>query len=295
MITGLKGGGYLPQNNFSFDDLDEREKQSLYEEKPVLASNSFLLGKIKEDPNILPELVKRVTKVFYDFKISKDKTSDVSLETKLYYDKFTDVTDMIKDIFGERSNMYHLAKIINGEDHIDVWYDRSTKDVIEFASNSLSYTQIEAIANHFGIKYDEDEHDTEEKLLKFMIEENAEVESLLDMALFRGDETGYMDDAYDKFKNNLSFEFLNKTFTIVEDHETPRIEISLKDAIELMGKPEFQEYTDEEHGEFYIMNTSDLYFDLSDIDDQTMSYIEGFSEESFFEYFNEEGVELPKR
>ena len=34
MIKGIKGGGYLPQNNFSFGDLEEKTKIRILEKKP---------------------------------------------------------------------------------------------------------------------------------------------------------------------------------------------------------------------------------------------------------------------
>ena len=34
MIKGIKGGGYLPQNNFSFYDLEEKTKIRILEKKP---------------------------------------------------------------------------------------------------------------------------------------------------------------------------------------------------------------------------------------------------------------------
>jgi hypothetical protein len=39
IIKGLVGGGYLPENNFSLDDLDPEVRDSLKEEKPRLFSN----------------------------------------------------------------------------------------------------------------------------------------------------------------------------------------------------------------------------------------------------------------
>ena len=37
IVEGIKGGGYLPQNNFNLNDLDYEEKEELVEEKPELA------------------------------------------------------------------------------------------------------------------------------------------------------------------------------------------------------------------------------------------------------------------
>ena len=36
IIKGISGGGYLPQNNFSFDDLDQKVKIRILEKKPLL-------------------------------------------------------------------------------------------------------------------------------------------------------------------------------------------------------------------------------------------------------------------
>jgi hypothetical protein len=36
-VTGINGGGYMPENNFSLDDLDEEEKAALIKLKPTLA------------------------------------------------------------------------------------------------------------------------------------------------------------------------------------------------------------------------------------------------------------------
>jgi hypothetical protein len=42
LIQGIVGGGYMPQNNFSLEDLPEDEAESLMEEKPTLMTPKYL-------------------------------------------------------------------------------------------------------------------------------------------------------------------------------------------------------------------------------------------------------------
>lgn len=67
-ITGINGGGWLPENNFSISDLNEIQKRDLYELKPVLMSandlwlmnnqemNKTILNKIKIELGASPFL-----------------------------------------------------------------------------------------------------------------------------------------------------------------------------------------------------------------------------------------------
>ena len=42
-VKGIKGGGYLPQNNFSLSDLDEEKRKALVEQKPQLGTSYDIL------------------------------------------------------------------------------------------------------------------------------------------------------------------------------------------------------------------------------------------------------------
>jgi len=42
-VKGIKGGGYLPQNNFSLFDLDEEQRKALVEQKPQLGTSYDIL------------------------------------------------------------------------------------------------------------------------------------------------------------------------------------------------------------------------------------------------------------
>jgi len=42
-VKGIKGGGYLPQNNFSLSDLDEEKRKALIEQKPQLGTSYDIL------------------------------------------------------------------------------------------------------------------------------------------------------------------------------------------------------------------------------------------------------------
>jgi hypothetical protein len=42
-VKGIKGGGYLPQNNFSLSDLDDEQRKALIEQKPQLGTSYDIL------------------------------------------------------------------------------------------------------------------------------------------------------------------------------------------------------------------------------------------------------------
>ena len=50
IVKGIKGGGYMPENNFSMDDLPEAQRDALYKEKPGLMTASDYLKTLPIDP-----------------------------------------------------------------------------------------------------------------------------------------------------------------------------------------------------------------------------------------------------
>ena len=66
IIHGIKGGGYMPENNFSLSDLPEEEQEALAEEKPALRSPEFLFkqeGLTRQNGNIIADWINEETRI----------------------------------------------------------------------------------------------------------------------------------------------------------------------------------------------------------------------------------------
>ena len=115
IIEGIKGGGYMPQNNFSINDLDDDVKEDLLAEKPELAGPMERVRKFLEEG--------KTKEAVYEIKEMMD-------ENRMDYDEFTFYE-------GEptKDNYWHvgvrLASYDDYEEFIGVTEDKATKSLYD--------------------------------------------------------------------------------------------------------------------------------------------------------------------
>lgn len=80
-ITGIKGGGYKPENNFSLKDLDEQTRERLLVANP----NLLTLGEKIERFGITSDVVKQLRKDAYE--VGVDPGYDFDIEKKQFHGK----------------------------------------------------------------------------------------------------------------------------------------------------------------------------------------------------------------
>lgn len=120
IIKGIKGGGYMPENNFSLVDLPEAEQDALFEKRPELATCSYYFKKKGLDDT----LKQMLCNFLGDF-----TTGGLSMEDwvgdNLVVQKFNDWADVV-DTIGDKDAEYY-KKVMESDEHLD--FDVSEDDV----------------------------------------------------------------------------------------------------------------------------------------------------------------------
>lgn len=113
IIKGIRGGGYLPENNFMLSDLPQEVQDELVEEKPGLASLSYDFKK------------RGMTKQLLDRMEATWEETDMSFpefkNNMFWYDTRYDLDDFLESYGGDQA--VWAAKILDGREHLDIWFD----------------------------------------------------------------------------------------------------------------------------------------------------------------------------
>lgn len=125
LIKGIKGGGYMPQNNFSLDDLDESDREELIQMNPNLMS---VFDKYKKD-GLTPEVTAGLENKLYDSPlpgIDSIEQKETILET------WDDLERLANDL--DIEPLKNLISYVEQEDDID---DLNNKDNVQELADEL--------------------------------------------------------------------------------------------------------------------------------------------------------------
>lgn len=155
-IKGIVGGGYLPDSNFSINDLSDSERERLVNMKPALQE---FLDYVKEkgvDDHIKQILI--------------DEGLEVDEETGyIIVDRYKDVEQLIDHTDKSDGLASRIYQIMSGEESIDLWDDRLTYDYLGYHITGNQETvfkeyveskypdEYEEIGNWFEVIKDEDD------------------------------------------------------------------------------------------------------------------------------------------
>lgn len=183
-IQKIIGGGYLSDNNFSVNDLDEKVKERLLAVKPALMSFMDIL----KNGNL--ELAKERF-IESNYVVSG---SDVIIDTS------ANLVDLIEDFGDESAKQY--AGYLTGEEYIE--YDIS--DYNEYIKNQLTSEQKEELIKYTKNELlidDDDDLDISEAL-DMLESDSADIYYELSAAIRYGYESGTMDEIHNAYKNALN-------------------------------------------------------------------------------------------
>jgi len=190
-VKGIKGGGYMPENNFDLSDLDDQTREELVEQKPELGSSYDMLkaGKTEEFYEKLEseldafdlyltslQLDTENNRVIFDRETSPDR---------LYGVVGLDSADLIKRISG----------LFNGETDIrdiydyprEIVYDK-LEDVADDLYEGLSEDEQQALKEF--VKKNYEDIDPNESSIEEIISEVDEIDTAFRNAVLTGMEMG---------------------------------------------------------------------------------------------------------
>jgi hypothetical protein len=110
IVLGIRGGGYLPENNFSINDIDEDERNELIEQKPDLADAAHYLR------------LKGYDDVFED-KLAKELSQHLRVGVELINEKYcvverwSDISDLVSALYftSEHKDIESIKEIFDGD------------------------------------------------------------------------------------------------------------------------------------------------------------------------------------
>ena len=137
-IQAIHGGGYLPEENFSLNDLDDAAKTKLYEKKPQLMPFMEKLSAFGVNENILDELEEAGATI--------DRSTP---EYPYVFGEYTSLKDMVEEV--GNSTATWIISTMDGDHYYDIEVD--TKQIF---SDNLSSAQDRQLENYVKQKYPDD-------------------------------------------------------------------------------------------------------------------------------------------
>lgn len=226
IIKGIRGGGYLPENNFSLDHLSEEQRTALLEEKPELGGFMHRL-KVQGDSQQLRDDVLAYLREFGGLRPQWQETGLVySRWNRLY--SFID--DLTKDDF-TKSLANSFAGY--GDDPFEDFSFAVSKDSVENFYDDLPLKYQIVIANHVLKLVEENEGEDEaeyfapsetSEVIEKLKEHDEENYDHLARAVETGERVGAENEAYDALMSSLraarrSIDNAKLVFPTYEDDE----------------------------------------------------------------------------
>ena len=114
-IKGIRGGGYMPENNFKLGDLPEETQDELIELKPGLASISYDYKRRGMTKQLLDRMESMWEETEVDFPEFSEK------DNTFWHDTNSDLDGFLDSYGGDQATW--VAKILDGRESLDIWFD----------------------------------------------------------------------------------------------------------------------------------------------------------------------------
>jgi hypothetical protein len=211
MVTGLKGGGHDPANNFSMADLDETQQEAIYSKKPALAP---LMYKVKKGTATVEDF-SEMSDLFTNEGIVSGNNFLVDLETKtITLDAFSEVDGIL-----DWASLYNFGTLKSmaetvAEGYMDQYeYGRADDDDLESILEGLDKNWHLALEKYVEQNMTDPEEYSSDNLLDIIREDPQldDVYEAFESAYRDAVDTGTFDDLYEHFEkaiknNGISFD-----------------------------------------------------------------------------------------
>jgi hypothetical protein len=282
MVTGLRGGGHDPANNFSMDDLDETQQEAIYSKKPALAPLMYKVNKGTAKVADFGEM----SDLFVEATIVSGNNFLVNLETKtITLDAFSEIDDIVDwAIHFNFGNIKYMAQTVE-EGYIEQnEYDRADDDDLEAILDGLDKNSHLALEKYVeqNMPDPEEEEYSSDNLLRIIRENDNfdDVYEAFESAYRDAIDSGSFDDLNEQFMSAIKHNGIS--YDQSSDHyawNTP-----MSNALDL-----FRELTDEEHYDARDAAMSELQ--ISDADEARYGY-HGFRVEAGSERLSDQLFEV---
>lgn len=196
LVKGIRGGGYLKENNFSMGDLSEEQRQELYNINPELMGPLDYYKKM----GITDDLIRKTADVLgvNPHNVQLDKTG-ATIKT------FFNFEDFVEEWCGKDANRnmefepYYSSNNVSN-DSIESLIDSLPSDLVK---------KIIADVEPMMSSDDRDDYDLDrsDDLVKMMEEYDSEYYGILAEAVARGEESGAESEHYKAYNDLLTSDF----------------------------------------------------------------------------------------
>ena len=213
-IKGIKGGGYLPENNFALADLTEAEQDSLVSSKPDLASWSYLY---KKDKYLSERVIDKIDEEL--------DGSDINLRRNwidkdtIQIESFTDIALFIDIYKRHLKEAYSYLGYVTGDNDLRIDYDVSSDQVNDFYEDLP--LDLQTTIEEYAYKKYPDHDDEYGNVSELLFRKSDDLYDLLVSAVYSARESGTLNEIYNAYQ------------TYFNGHE---IDMNSKFRIDLKGK-----------------------------------------------------------
>lgn len=242
LVTGIRGGGYLPQSNFSMDDLGAEERDALIARKPALGGLRYLFNRDGASEEVLAELKAEFRRSGpFSFRPMVTQTH-VVLKT---YDSLDDIIGAL----GDRGAKGYL-KYLNGDEFIDLGV--SPDDGARWMIESFSRTEDKAFNAYLQERYKdaieafEDENDADlardtSEMVRFLEETVPDLYEALWMAYETGQRYGTEAAMHRHLVKAVEGAELSFNMEIQKNGHGFAVTLPIKTAIDIVTDDEFED------------------------------------------------------
>lgn len=198
MVKGIVGGGYLPESNFSMDDLEPAQREELIELKPSLGP---LLDMYRKEG--MTDLLQDLIEVSLDS--AEIEYAEVTNE-HVIWDALNSMRDVVMT-YGNDASIW-LLRVADGEEYIESVVEAAPADV-EDLINVSSDEQRELMTAFVKENYAEEFAEfgggdvSWITMSDFILEEVEEIKDAARDAVITGTETATMVSAYNALKQEI--------------------------------------------------------------------------------------------
>jgi hypothetical protein len=190
IVKGIRGGGYLPENNFAVSDLTEEQQDVLFEARPELATAAHYYRKHGIDDTLKGKIVEELKQLDLG-------TTGKWIKNDLIVKSYSDWQEAI-EYLGDK-NAQHFAKYMSGEQDLDVTIiDSDLENLLDSIPKSSMLKIEEHIAEQLaaeGIDEDHEDYDdydpsSTSSLLKALEDFDSDMHEALTQACYTGQQHG---------------------------------------------------------------------------------------------------------
>jgi len=261
-VNALRGGGYKPENNFSFQDLDPTTQEQLKKQKPYIDNwSGYFVAKLKESLSKTKnkeEVLNLVKGLFPS--TSFDSVEIQNKKTIIVLEEWGDLSSAYEELKNGRGSIEDFSNIDSDDRHgWDYSTGLSDGDIAEMVVDNADKESIDKFNEYFKrIQEDEDFQFDEDDTLADKIAQDDDLSNEMRWAYDDAARSGQESEEWKNLINSLGDRDSHGFFCEV-DWERIKLKISLEDFIKLYEKLLKYE-TEEELEDVELMALQDLDF-----------------------------------